>query len=86
MEKNEFSAVMEIPFSDAGVARKAYASLIQETEFTKKSKAGIKVVGSKLTITITANDFASFRATVNSYSRLLAVFFGAKDVVEEKEE
>ncbi|MFH0817140.1 MAG: KEOPS complex subunit Pcc1, partial [Candidatus Micrarchaeota archaeon] len=73
----EFKGTLEIPFKDAKLAKNAYDSLIQETEFTKKSLAKMKVEGSKLIITITADDYASFRATVNSYSRLLAVFLGA---------
>ncbi len=80
----EYRAVLEIPLKDSKMAKSAYSSLIQETEFTKKSRAKLKVEGSKLIITIVAGDFASFRATINSYSRLLAVFFGAKEVVEQE--
>ncbi|MFH1470132.1 MAG: KEOPS complex subunit Pcc1 [Candidatus Micrarchaeota archaeon] len=78
----EYKATLEVPFKDSLLAKNAYDSLIQETEFTKKSNTKIKVRGSSLVVSIVANDFASFRATVNSYTRLLAVFFGAKEVVE----
>ena len=83
MTEKEFKGTLEIPFENPKLAKNARDSLIQETEFTKKSMAKINVEGSKLIITITAGDYASFRATVNSYTRLLAVFFGAKEIVEE---
>ncbi len=83
MAEKEFKGTFEIPFENPKLAKKAHDSLVQETEFTKKSIAKIKVDGSKLVITITAGDYASFRATVNSYTRLLAVFFGAKEIFEE---
>lgn len=79
----EFRTVLTIPFPDKETARNAYDSLIQETEFTKKSRAGLEVKGSELVVTIAAGDFASLRATVNSYTRLLAVFFGAKEAIDK---
>jgi tRNA threonylcarbamoyladenosine modification (KEOPS) complex Pcc1 subunit len=77
----EYKATLEIPFKEAGTAKKARDSLIQETEFTKKSRTKIKVEDSRLVISISAGDFASLRATLNSYARLLAVFFGAKEAI-----
>jgi len=77
-----YKATLEVPFRDSKLAKNAYDSLIQEPEFTKKSSTKINVRGSSLVVSIVAGDFASFRATINSYTRLLAVFFGAKEVVE----
>ncbi|MFH1448621.1 MAG: KEOPS complex subunit Pcc1 [Candidatus Micrarchaeota archaeon] len=74
----DFKAVLEVPFTDTKTARKAYDSLIQETEFIKKSTTVLMVKGKTLLIKINADDFASLRATMNSYTRLISVFYGVK--------
>jgi tRNA threonylcarbamoyladenosine modification (KEOPS) complex Pcc1 subunit len=77
-----FRAELAVPFQDEKTAKNAHDSLVQETEFTKKSRTKLVLSGSELKVSITADDFASLRATVNSYARLLAVFYAAKEVVE----
>ena len=73
---------LSIPFNSPSSAKKAYDSLIQETEFKRRSTAQLKISGSELLLSISSDELAPFRATLNSYLRLLNVYFSSEKVVQ----
>ncbi|MFH1285718.1 MAG: KEOPS complex subunit Pcc1 [Candidatus Micrarchaeota archaeon] len=80
--KPKFIASISIPFPSANSAQKALSSLEQETTFKKRSSSHINVKGSTLHLTIEADDLAAFRASLNSYMRLVKVVSSIVGVIE----
>ncbi|MCX6777784.1 MAG: KEOPS complex subunit Pcc1 [Candidatus Micrarchaeota archaeon] len=74
---------LRIPFPSAALAKKAHDSLVQETEYRKRCAAQLKLSGNELILTIASEELAPFRATINSYLRLLNVYFSAEKIVSE---
>ncbi len=78
----KFEAELLVEFDSAEDARIAFESLLQETEFKKKSEAELKKDGKRLEVKIKADDLATLRAALNSYSRLLNVLISVKKIVK----
>lgn len=61
-------------FPDKGSAEAAFKSLKDEGNISKRCKSETSLNGSKIIISIVAEDCVSFRATVNGFLRALQVF------------
>lgn len=67
------SAELRVEFESEAALKNAFESLVQETEFKKKSEAELEKRGRELVVKINAEDLATLRASLNSYLRLLNV-------------
>ncbi|MBI5159183.1 hypothetical protein HY992_03625 [Candidatus Micrarchaeota archaeon] len=71
---------MKVEFESESDVKTAFESLVQETEFKKKSEVKLEKNGRELAVKITAEDLATLRASVNSYLRLLNVVKSVKKI------
>jgi len=76
------SAKIELSFPSIASAKSAYGALLQETDFSHRGGSKLSLSKNILTISISADDPVSLRASINSYLRLAHVI---KAIEEDKE-
>jgi tRNA threonylcarbamoyladenosine modification (KEOPS) complex Pcc1 subunit len=81
-EKVKGSAKIELVFQSPSSAKSAYDALLQETDFAHRGGSKLSISKNALTISISADDPVSLRASINSYLRLAHVI---KSIEEDKE-